>query len=78
MKPLGDLINTLYLIELDKRLSEGLEKISEELEKTVQLRESRTYPGVHLSVFDWRYSEKEYINVSYIQTWSPDRETVKF
>ena len=76
MKPLGDLINTFYLIEVNKRLSEGLGKISEELEKTVQLRESRTYPGVYLSVFNWRYPEKEYINVSYMQTWSPDRESV--
>ena len=52
MKPLGDLINTFYLIEVNKRLSEGLGKISEELEKTVQLRESRTYPGVYSSVFN--------------------------
>ena len=47
---LGDRKNMFYLIDVDKKLSEGQEKI-------VGLRESSTYPGFHLSVFNCISSE---------------------
>ena len=50
MERLGDRKNMFYLIDVDKRLSEGQEKI-------VGLRESSTYPGFHLSVFNCISSE---------------------